>query len=101
MTRQERTRLRRKRSKIIAFSLLGCMLLFLTGVLITYDAMLKVMGLRRSGSIFSFQNAGQALKDIAGEFPVRRFAEAAKGFGMLAQKLLERLRDMLAAATNS
>jgi hypothetical protein len=98
LTRQERNRRRRKRRQMIGWSLLGCMLLFLTGVLITYDTMLEVMGLRRSGSIFSFLSTGQALKDIADELPVSEFKEGARKTVLLTQRLLEKILRMITDA---
>ena len=92
MTRKERSRLRRKRRRIIAWSLLGCMLLFFTGVMITYDAMLEVMGLTKESGIFSFRSTGQALRDIAGEIPAGDIAEQIR---QLAQRMTERIRDWI------
>ena len=99
MTRKERSQLRRKRNKIIALSLLGCMLLFLAGVRITYDVMLKVMGLPKTGSIFSFRSTGQALRDIADGVPGTPVGEAAEQIRLLAQRVLEKIRDAIGAMT--
>ncbi|HHY82160.1 MAG TPA: hypothetical protein GX505_05705 [Clostridiales bacterium] len=69
MTRQERNKIRRRRNKARAAALLACFLFFLAGVSITYDVMSEVLGLSRNNSILSFQNTGQALRDITGEIP--------------------------------
>lgn len=69
LTRQDRNRLRKKRAKARGIALLACMLLFLIGVLITYDTMQTVLGLKSNNSILSFGNTGQVLSELTEELP--------------------------------
>lgn len=93
MTRQERTKLRRRRNKARAAALLACLLLFLAGVSVTYDVMSEVMGLSGSNAIFSFRNTGQALRDIAGEIP-----EVTDKLRESVSQILDQLRSLLREA---
>lgn len=69
MTRQERKRLQKRRTKARSIVLLACLLLFLIGVTITYDTMQEAMGIKNHDSILSFGNTGQALKELTEELP--------------------------------
>ncbi|HHU48171.1 MAG: hypothetical protein ACOYEH_05075 [Caldicoprobacterales bacterium] len=69
LTRQERKRLQKKRARVRGIILLACLLLFITGVSITYDVMQKVLGLKNDESIISFRNTGQALNELTCELP--------------------------------
>jgi hypothetical protein len=95
LTRRERNRLRRRRSRIITLSLLGCGLLFLTGVMITYNVMIGVMGLPEENSIFSFGNTGQALKDLADEVSTHPMREVTGNIRLFARKIIERIHEII------
>ena len=49
-------------------ALLACMLLFLIGVLITYNTMQTVLA-KSNNSILSFGNTGQVLSELTEELP--------------------------------
>ncbi len=95
MTRTERSRLRRRRKRIIDLSLLGCMIFFLTGIGITYDTMRKTLGLPNTGSLLSFRSMGQALQDVAKDMPALSPARIVDHVCMFAEKVLGKILDVL------
>ena len=95
MNRQQQNIIRKKRRRFIVFSLLACMIFFLSGIYITNDVMMEMTGMPMEQNIFSFNRVGQALHGInqnAQNIPVKEIANNALNTGL---KLMEWFRNLV------
>lgn len=80
MTRVQRNRMRKRRKRRIVFSLLFCIGIFITGVLIINQAMMRTLALSEEENILSFQGMGEGLEDVASSLPVEEWMAAVKEY---------------------
>ena len=95
MTRQQQNIIRKKRRRFIVFSLLACLILFISGLYITNDVMMEMTGIPMERNIFSLDRVGQAFNKInqdALNIPVKEIVNNVldKGLG-----LMEWLRNLV------